>query len=126
MSIQVALSLNGLIAALFVVFGLATIVTRQMLGTLQFFMLHALTLAASAVVLAFALGSPHLGWVALITVATKVIAVPLVLRWAAGNEIYERLLGIRPSLALINEQAYSAGLVPLYLDACSSPQRLRW
>lgn len=89
-SIQVALSLNGLIAALFLVFGLATIVTRQMLGTLQFFMLHALALAASAVVLAFALGSPHLGWVALITVATKVIAVPLVLRWAAGNEIYER------------------------------------
>ena len=90
MSIQVALSLDGLIAALFVVFGLATIVTRQMLGTLQFFMLHALALASSAVVLAFALGSPHLGWVAIITVATKVVAVPLVLRWAAGNEIYER------------------------------------
>ena len=34
-----------------------------------------------------------------------------------GNEIYERLLGCRPSLALVNEQAYSAGLVGLYLDA---------
>ncbi len=34
-----------------------------------------------------------------------------------GHEIYERVLGQRPSLALVNEQAYSAGLVGLYLDA---------
>lgn len=87
---EIARSLDGLVAALFVVFGLATIVTRQMLGTLRFFMLHALALAASALVLAFALHSEHLAWVALITVATKVITVPLVLRWAAGSEIYER------------------------------------
>lgn len=36
---------------------------------------------------------------------------------AIGHEVYEHLLGIRPQLALVNEQAYSAGLVPLYLDA---------
>jgi hypothetical protein len=34
-----------------------------------------------------------------------------------GDEIYHRLLGHAPKLALINEQAYSAGLVGLYLDA---------
>jgi hypothetical protein len=34
-----------------------------------------------------------------------------------GNETYERLLGVKPTLALVNEQAYSAGLVGLYLDA---------
>ena len=34
-----------------------------------------------------------------------------------GNEAYERFLGIRPSIALVNEQAYSAGLVQHYLDA---------
>lgn len=34
-----------------------------------------------------------------------------------GNEVYERLLGIRPSIALINEQAYSAGLIQHYIDA---------
>ncbi len=34
-----------------------------------------------------------------------------------GNAIYRRLLGVTPTLALINEQAYSAGLVGLYLDA---------
>jgi hypothetical protein len=34
-----------------------------------------------------------------------------------GNEIYQRLLGLTPTLALVNEQAYSGGLVGLYLDA---------
>ena len=34
-----------------------------------------------------------------------------------GNEVYDALLGARPSLALVNEQAYSAGLVSLYLEA---------
>ena len=30
-----------------------------------------------------------------------------------GNAIYENLLGVQPKLALVNEQAYSAGLVGL-------------
>lgn len=34
-----------------------------------------------------------------------------------GHEIYECLLGMRPRVALINEQAYAAGLVGLYRDA---------
>jgi len=34
-----------------------------------------------------------------------------------AGEIYRRLLGVQPKLALVNEQAYSAGLVGLYLDA---------
>lgn len=88
--IEIARALDGFIAALFVIFGLGAIVARQMLGTLYLFMLHALALTASAVVLAVALDSPHLGWVAVITFSTKVVAVPLVLRWAAGSEIYER------------------------------------
>ena len=87
---ELALALDGSIAALFVVFGLGVVVTRQMLGTLYLFMLHAAALTASAIVLAIGLGSPHLVWVAVITFTTKVVAVPLVLRWAAGAEIYER------------------------------------
>lgn len=31
-----------------------------------------------------------------------------------GNEIYQDLLGVRPSIALLNEQAFSSGLVSLY------------
>jgi hypothetical protein len=34
-----------------------------------------------------------------------------------GNLAYESLLGVRPQLALINEQAYSAGLIEHYLNA---------
>lgn len=89
-SLEIARALDGFIAALFVIFGLGAIVARQMQGTLYLFMLHALALTASAIVLAVALGSPHLGWVAAITFSTKVVAVPLVLRWSAGSEIYER------------------------------------
>jgi hydrogenase-4 component E len=89
-ALDTARAVDGFVAALFVVFGLGAIVARQMLGTLYLFMLHALALTASAIVLAVALDSPHLGWVAVITFTTKVIAVPLVLRWAAGSAIYER------------------------------------
>ena len=85
-----ALAVDGFIAALFVVFGLGVIVARQMLGTLYLFMLHALMLTASAVLIGIALDSPHMYWVAAITFSTKVVAVPLVLRWSAGSEIYER------------------------------------
>ncbi|HYM17628.1 MAG TPA: hypothetical protein VEU06_03615 [Micropepsaceae bacterium] len=34
-----------------------------------------------------------------------------------GNETYKRLLGVKPTIALVNEQAYSGGLVGHYLDA---------
>jgi hypothetical protein len=34
-----------------------------------------------------------------------------------GNLVYEKMLGFRPRVALINEQAYSAGLISHYLDA---------
>jgi hypothetical protein len=36
---------------------------------------------------------------------------------ALGNQIYERFLGFLPQIALVNEQAYSAGLIPHYLEA---------
>ncbi|HEU0197626.1 MAG TPA: hypothetical protein VFQ88_10485 [Nevskiaceae bacterium] len=85
-----ALAVDGFIAALFVVFGLGVVTQRQMLGTVYFFMLHALALTGAAVLIGFALDSPHLYWVAAITFSTKVVAVPLVLRWSAGAEIYER------------------------------------
>src|SRR5262245_29552416 len=46
-------------------------------------------------------------------VPAKVVATNL----SIGNAIYKRMLKVQPSLALINEQAYSAGLVGHYLDA---------
>jgi glycosyl hydrolase family 57 len=46
-------------------------------------------------------------------VPAKVVAANLRL----GNEVYLRLLHTTPTLALVNEQAYSGGLVRHYLDA---------
>jgi hypothetical protein len=43
-----------------------------------------------------------------------------------GNDIYRRLLGVTPKVALVNEQAYSAGLVGLYLDAGYSAILMDW
>ncbi|MDE2465094.1 MAG: glycoside hydrolase family 57 [Alphaproteobacteria bacterium] len=45
---------------------------------------------------------------------------------AHGHEVYERLLGVRPSVALVNEQAYSAGLVGHYLDAGYQAILMEW
>ncbi|HEY0299708.1 MAG TPA: hypothetical protein VGC36_00120, partial [Rhizomicrobium sp.] len=43
-----------------------------------------------------------------------------------GNEIYRRLLGVQPAVALVNEQAYSGGLVGLYLDAGYRALAMDW
>ena len=45
---------------------------------------------------------------------------------AIGNEIYRRLLGVKPKIALVNEQAYSGGLVGLYLDAGYGALAMDW
>ena len=46
--------------------------------------------------------------------------------FALGNAVYDRLVGTRPTLALVNEQAYAAGLVPLYLTAGYRALLLDW
>jgi Glycosyl hydrolase family 57 len=46
-------------------------------------------------------------------VPARVLAANL----AIGNAVYRKLLGIEPTLALVNEQAYSGGIVGAYLDA---------
>jgi hypothetical protein len=43
-----------------------------------------------------------------------------------GNEIYRDLLDARPTVALVNEQAFSAGLVEHYLDAGYSALLMDW
>ncbi len=43
-----------------------------------------------------------------------------------GNQVYERLLGFRPDIALVNEQAYSAGLVQHYIDAGYRAIAMEW
>ena len=43
-----------------------------------------------------------------------------------GHQVYQRLLGCRPSLALLNEQAYATGLVPLYQAAGYQAVIMEW
>jgi hypothetical protein len=43
-----------------------------------------------------------------------------------GNSVYERLLGYRPKVALVNEQAYSAGMVGHYRDAGYEAIVMEW
>jgi len=43
-----------------------------------------------------------------------------------GRAVYEQILGIRPRIALLNEQAYSSGLVPLYKEAGYDAIIMEW
>jgi len=43
-----------------------------------------------------------------------------------GLDMYTRVLGIRPRVALVNEQAYSAGMVAHYLDAGYEAIIMEW
>jgi hypothetical protein len=43
-----------------------------------------------------------------------------------GNQVYKRLLGLHPEAVLVNEQAYSAGLVRHYLDAGYKAMLMDW
>lgn len=43
-----------------------------------------------------------------------------------GLEVYKQLLGVRPKTALVNEQAYSAGMAQHYLDAAYEAIMMEW
>ncbi|EHP85497.1 glycoside hydrolase family 57 [Geobacter metallireducens RCH3] len=43
-----------------------------------------------------------------------------------GNQTYERLLGLRPRIVLVNEQAYSAGLIGHYREAGFEAMVMEW
>jgi hypothetical protein len=43
-----------------------------------------------------------------------------------GNATYEKLLGFRPAIAFLNEQAYASGLVKLYIDAGFKAIVMEW
>ena len=74
-----------------------------MLASLQLFVVQSLLLALSAVLLGIALGSVHLLAVAAITIATKTLLIPRLLRRTVSSEVYrtrevERVLNIPSSL----------------------------
>ena len=98
-------ALDALTGALFLLTALGIVATRQVLASLQLFILQSLLLAISAVLLGIAQHSIHLFAVALITIATKTLLIPWLLRRTVREEVYgtrevERVLNIPSSLLI--------------------------
>jgi len=98
-------SLDALTGAVFMLTALGVVATRQVLASLQLFILQSLLLTLSAVLLGIALDSYHLLAVGVITIATKTLMIPWLLRRTVSAEVYrtreiERVLNIPSSLLL--------------------------
>jgi hydrogenase-4 component E len=104
-SSPVLLALDALTGALFLLTALGVVATRQVLASLQLFILQSLLLSLSAVLLGIGLGSIHLITVAAITIATKTVLIPWLLRRTVSAEVYrtreiQRVLNIPSSLLI--------------------------
>jgi hydrogenase-4 component E len=102
-SSPVLFALDALTGALFLLTAIGVVATRQVLASLQLFILQSLLLTLSAVLLGLAQGSIHLFAVAAITIATKTLLIPWLLRHTVSAEVYrtreiERVLNIPSSL----------------------------
>ena len=98
-------ALDALTGALFLLAALGVVATRQVLASLQLFIWQSLLLGVSAVLLGIALSSIHLFAVAAITIATKTLLIPWLLRRTVAAEVYrtreiDRALNIPISLLL--------------------------
>jgi hydrogenase-4 component E len=104
-SYPVIAALDALTGALFLLTALGVVATRQVLASLQLFIVQSLLLTFSAVLLGIALGSIHLFAVAAITIGTKTLMIPWLLRHTVSAEVYrtreiQRVLNIPSSLLL--------------------------
>lgn len=98
-------ALDALAGALFLLTAIGVVATRQVLASLQLFILQSLLLTLSAVLLGIAQASIHLFAVAAITIATKTLLIPWLLRRTVSAEVYstreiERVLNIPSSLLI--------------------------
>jgi hydrogenase-4 component E len=99
----VVAALDALTGALFLLTALGVVATRQVLASLQLFILQSLLLSTSAFLIGIATRSIHLFAVAGITIATKTLLIPWLLRYTVSDEVYrtreiERVLNIPTSL----------------------------
>jgi len=104
-SSPVLFALDALTGALFLLTALGIVATRQVLASLQLFILQSLLLTMSAVLLGIAQQSIHLFAVAAITIATKTLLIPWLLRRTVREEVYgtrevERVINIPSSLLI--------------------------
>jgi len=104
-SSPILLALDALTGALFLLTAIGVVATRQVLASLQLFIVQSLLLALSAVLLGIAQESIHLFAVAAITIATKTLLIPWLLRHTVSAAVYrtreiERVLNIPSSLLI--------------------------
>lgn len=83
-------NLNAMAGGFFLLAAFALVATRQMLACLGWFIGQALLLAASATIIGIGRGSWHLAAVAVITLFTKALATPWLLRRTVRHELYSR------------------------------------
>ncbi len=97
------LSLAAFTGAAFLLTALATVAARQLLTCFRLFVLQSFLLSLSAALLGLGLRSPHLLAVAAITIGTKTIMIPWLLRKTVYEEVYrirevEQVLNIPTAL----------------------------
>jgi len=89
-SSSLASSVDALLVALVGLSALGLVVSRQMLALLRLFVWQSILLAGSAVALALGMSGTHLWFFAAITLVSKAVVIPLVLRATASREIYAK------------------------------------
>jgi hydrogenase-4 component E len=105
MTLSVLTKLNALAGGLFLLTAFGLVAMRQVLASLNLFVLQSILLAASAFILGHQHDSIHLYAVAGITLAIKAVLIPSLLRRTISQEIYARreisqVLNIPASLLL--------------------------
>jgi hydrogenase-4 component E len=90
MSSATAEALNTLCAGLILIAAFAMVATRQVQGVVRFFIVQSLLLTASCFLIGYSHSSAHLWALGVLTVATKVVAIPWVLRKLLPGDYYER------------------------------------
>ena len=82
--------LNALVGALFLMAAFLFLASRQVAASLSLFVRQSLLLSASALIQAFTLHSLDLLFVAILTIASKAIVIPWLLRRALGSRFQAR------------------------------------
>ena len=89
-SSSLSTSVDALLVVLVGLSALGLVVSRQMLALLRLFVWQSILLAGSAVALALGTPGTHLWFFAGITLVSKAVVIPMVLRATASQEIYAK------------------------------------
>lgn len=99
-------ALNSLSGGLVLLSAFAMVAIRQVQGVVRYFVIQSLLLAASSFLLGYGERSSHLWALGVITIAAKVIVIPLVLKKTLSRDLYvrreiEQVFNIPASLLLV-------------------------